>query len=480
MSADGHRIRRLLWRIRLESAEDAFALRARLTRTVTTEVLPDLERVFDGLPSGDDLIQIERLEVTVRAADTDSLERATVEAIRADLRVRLAGLAAAPPGAVSPDPDTPVRRATARVSRLVSLLHYLETGTVPWYAEPASADLAYVRELEETAVSEMAAVLQRLPASPAASAVFLFRLLSLLPEPGWVSVVHAVARQRHRSDEPGVIEAIERIATAPERSSARHARLELAAAIIAGWFAPVAAEATTPDGPDRPTVSSDAQRLFDRLALPTRLAKPINSPRCSYTSPGEDSTAPATIEDRHPSASPPDADRTFGVPVCYAGLVLLAPFLPRLFAARNVAHPGEKSLNVEALRRAAALLHFAATGENDGHEYELGLIKILLGVPLDQPILFASGILNRGDREAVESLLSDVVEHWRVIRPMSIDALRESFLHRRGLLIDARGSWHLRVEAAAIDSFLDHLPWSLTTLTMAWLPSPITLDWPRA
>jgi hypothetical protein len=478
MSADGHRIRRFLWRIRVESPEDAFALRARLTRTVTTEVLPELERLFDGLPSGDDLIQIERLEVTVRAADTDSLERATIEAIRTELRSRLAGLAAAP-GAVAPDPDTPVRRATARVSRLTSLLHYLETGTVPWYAEPASADLGYVKELEETAVSEMAAVLQRLPASPAATAVFLFRLLSLLPDIAWISVVHAVARQRHRPDEPAVIEAIERIATAPERSSARHARLELAAAIIAGWFAPMAA-AAPPEAPDRPTVSSDAQRLFDRLALPTRLAKPINSPRFSYISLGEDSTASAAIGGRHPSTSLPDGDRMFGVPVCYAGLVLLTPFLPRLFAARNVAHPGEKSLNAEALRRAAALLHFAATGEDDGHEYELGLIKILLGVPLDQPILFASGILNRGDREAVEALLSDVVEHWRVIRPMSIDALRESFLHRRGLLIDTRGSWHLRVEAAAIDSFLDYLPWSLTTLTMAWLPGPITLDWPRA
>jgi hypothetical protein len=227
-------------------------------------------------------------------------------------------------------------------------------------------------------------------------------------------------------------------------------------------------------------VSSDARRLFDRLALPTRLAKPINSPRFSYVSLGDDSTSSAQIEGRHPFGNLPEADRTFGLPVSNAGLVLLTPFLPRLFAARNVVHPGEKSLNAEALRRAAALLHFAASGENDGHEYELGLVKILLGVPLDQPILFASGLLNRGDREAVEALLSDVVEHWRVIRPMSIDALRESFLHRRGLLIDARGSWHLRVEGAPIDSFLDHLPWSLTTLTMAWLPGPITLDWPRA
>ena len=476
MSGDAHRVRRLLWRIRLESPEEAFALRARLTRTVRTAILPEIERTFADLPSSDDLIHIERLEVTVRVADTDSLERATVDAIRTGLQARLASLAATPPGAMGSAPDTRVRRATVRVSRLASLLHYLETGAVPWYAEPASADLAYVRELEETAVSDMTAVLQHFPGAPPAAAVFMFRLLSLLPDAGWVSVVHAVARQRHRSEEPEVAEAIERIATAPERSSARHARLELAAAIIAGWFATGEA---SPAATEKPTVSSDAQRLFDRLALPPRLARPINSPRFSFAIPGNDSIGSGMSGEAHPAASRPDQDRTFGVPVSYAGLVLLAPFLPRLFAARNVLHPGEKSLQAEALRRAAALLHFAAAADHDGHEYELGLIKILLGVPIDQPILFASGILSRGDREAVETLLSDVVEHWRVIRPISIDALRESFLHRRGLLSEHRGSWHLRIEGAPIDSFLDHLPWSLTTLTMAWLPSPITIDWPR-
>ena len=90
MSGDAHRVRRLLWRIKLGSPEEAFALRARLTRTVRTEILPEIERVFAELPSGDDLIQIERLGLTIRVADTDSLEQATVDAIRSDLPARLA------------------------------------------------------------------------------------------------------------------------------------------------------------------------------------------------------------------------------------------------------------------------------------------------------------------------------------------------------------------------------------------------------
>src|SRR5262245_61861677 len=136
MSGDAHRVRRLLWRIKLESPDEAFALRARLTRTVRTEILPEIERVFADVPSGDDLIHIERLELTIRVADTDHLEQATIDAIRTELPARLASVAAAPTDASSSEIEAHVHRATARVSRLASLLHYLETGTVQWYTEP--------------------------------------------------------------------------------------------------------------------------------------------------------------------------------------------------------------------------------------------------------------------------------------------------------------------------------------------------------
>lgn len=360
------------------------------------------------------------------------------------------------------------------------MLEYLETGTLPWYAEPEKPDLGYVRELEETAVSEMTAVLQHLPTTTAEAAVFLFRLLSLLPDSGWLSVVHAVARLRHRPEEPALFEAIERIAVAPERSSGRHARLELTAAIVAGWFAPLAPPKPEPS-PIRTAVSSDALRLFDRLALPARLARPIDPPRPAAEPWREAPPAPHAA-----AASPADADPArsasgvgFGLPAFYAGLAVLTPFLPRLFAARNVVHPGGTSLGPEALRRAAALLHFAATGEIEGHEYELGFIKVLLGVPPDQPVLFAAGILSRGDREEVETVLGDVVEQWYMLKHSSTDGLRHAFLQRRGLLLDDGEFRRLRVESAPVDVLLDDLPWSLSTVTLPWLDRPIVVDWPR-
>ena len=352
MSDGAHRIRRLRWRIKVGSEEEAAALRARLVRRASAIVLPELERLLDGIGPDDEVVHVGRLEATVRVDASDAIEEATIDAIRTALRARLAELVAE--RQVRGSSETQVRRSTVRLSRLEALLHYLGTGALPWYAEPETADLAHVRDLEETAVSEMSGVLRRLPAAPAEMAVFLFRLLSLLPDSGWVSVVHTVSRQRNHPDDSSLIEAVERIAVAPERSSARHARLELAAAIIAGWFAP---PEPVPPRAIKTAVSSEALRLFDRLALPTRLARPIETPR-----PVSDLWREAAASDRPPlgdAAGPGRGDRltdppagqdpmvrrvadrqAFGLPVFYAGLVLVLPFLPRLFAARNIAHPG--------------------------------------------------------------------------------------------------------------------------------------------
>jgi hypothetical protein len=477
MSDGAHRIRRLQWRIRLGSKDEALALRTRLVRSVKAAIVPELERALDTVAVGDEVIHIARLDATIRIPGTEALEEATAEAIRTSLKARLAELA--DPRPEKAPVETAVRRSTVRLSKLASLLQYLATGTLPWYAEPETANLDHVRELEETAVSEMAAVAQRLPIAPAETAVFLFRLLSLIPDAGWVPVVQAIARQRRVSDEPALIETIERIAVAPERSSGRHARLELAAAIIAGWFAPVDPPDASPS-PIKSSVSSDALRLFDRLALPARLTDPMDGTRRRPESAGSSPAHRVPGASHRPvGADDPRDSATFGAPMFYAGLAVLAPFLPRLFAARNVAHPGDNCVKPEALRRAAALLHFAATGETEGHEYELGFIKILLGVPADRAILFASGILSRGDREQVETLLADVVEQWYVLKHTSSEGLRQAFLQRRGLLLDGGESWRLRVESAAVDVLLDHLPWGLSTVTLPWLARPIAIDWPR-
>ena len=93
---------------------------------------------------------------------------------------------------------------------------------------------------------------------------------------------------------------------------------------------------------------------------------------------------------RHASEAPPLEPELLPVLVPQAGLILLHPFFPRFLEQTGVITGGATSLSALARPRAAALLHFLATGEDEVYEYELGLIKILLGLPLQPRLLVSS------------------------------------------------------------------------------------------
>src|SRR5436853_369125 len=77
-----------------------------------------------------------------------------------------------------------------------------------------------------------------------------------------------------------------------------------------------------------------------------------------------------------------------------------------------------------ALPRAAALLHFIATGREELYEFELGIIKVLLGLRLETPLAVSEGLLVREDREECDALLRAAIGHWNALKTTSIDGLR--------------------------------------------------------
>src|SRR5262249_30010294 len=161
----------------------------------------------------------------------------------------------------------------------------------------------------------------------------------------------------------------------------------------------------------------------------------------------------------------------------HAGLILIHPFLPQLFERTGVVRAGESSIGDEVLPRAAALLSFAARGDDEPIEFDLAFVKVLLGRRPETPVPLAGGLLDDGDRREVDDLLASVVEHWKALKHTSIDGLRASFLQRRGLLAGADDGWQLRVEAKPFDLLLDHLPWGISTVKLRWMTAPIFTEW---
>jgi hypothetical protein len=167
----------------------------------------------------------------------------------------------------------------------------------------------------------------------------------------------------------------------------------------------------------------------------------------------------------------------FAIRVWNAGVALLHPFIAALFINRGLLATGESELPGTSTARAAALLHFLATGREEIYEYELGLCKVLLGLTPDTPLLVSDGLLGRDDKEEAAALLHAAIGHWSILQSTSVDGLRQSFLQRTGLLRREESGWRLRVEPESFDLLLKYLPWEMSIIKLPWMEQPMHVEW---
>ncbi len=158
-----------------------------------------------------------------------------------------------------------------------------------------------------------------------------------------------------------------------------------------------------------------------------------------------------------------------------AGLVLAAPYLPRLFALLELTEESAFK-NRKAAERAVHLLQFMVNESIDSPEYQLVLNKILCGVGTGIPITREIEISNR-EKETIEGLIRGMIQNWKIIGNTSVQGLRESFLQREGRLGLKDDAWHLLVEQRAFDMLLDQIPWSFSIIKHPWMERVVHVTW---
>lgn len=158
-----------------------------------------------------------------------------------------------------------------------------------------------------------------------------------------------------------------------------------------------------------------------------------------------------------------------------AGLVLLAPYLPRYFDMLGLLEKN-KFKDREAAERAVHLLQYLQNESTDSFEYQLVLNKLLCGVEAGTPIVRSIDITEQ-EVEASASLLQGIIANWPVLKNTSIDGLRETFLQREAHLQLKNDAWHLLVQSKAFDMLMDSIPWSFSTIKLAWMKRPIHVEW---
>ena len=158
-----------------------------------------------------------------------------------------------------------------------------------------------------------------------------------------------------------------------------------------------------------------------------------------------------------------------------SGLVLLNPFLSRFFEKRALLKEKE-FVDDWSQQKAALLLFYLATGNDEPLEYEMVLPKLMTGIPFHEP-LDSSIKLSEEDKEEAEELLEAVIENWGALGSASPEGLRGGFLVRSGKLTYQPKGWHLQIERETRDILLDRLPWGLGITKLPWMEELLFVDW---
>lgn len=510
-----HRIRRLRFNVQVDSRDDAFAARGLLHEQLKQALLPALGRAFDRIAPANEVVHIQKLELPIRISGIHQIGSTLPELLARELGDLLARQSRHTRD--TQDASAPWRRVLPRHSDLDALVNYLDTGTLPWpLAQSTRAEI--LAQLGKAASGETRRVLDRSPdarSSPARATAFFFRWLQLVPEAEWTAIARKVAERRSDAPAMALAVAVDRVAHVTLGSISSYDRRHVVAELLAATHGALA-------GSDLGDLVSTVTRLADQpregrerrfgvgpepitiagepVASTARLSKPATAlmselvkmqergdgEQHTQRDNGVDASSIRALDaGTHSSGhawqgekDPPARQASdFALPVAHAGLLLIHPFLPRLFQQTGLMRHGEPALSEEVLPRAAALLSLIATGEEEVYEFELGFIKVLLGLRPEHPLPAGSGLLSPADREEVETLLHSAIEHWRALKNTSVQGLRLSFLQRPGLLRDHDGSWHLQVEPRSYDVLLDQLPWGISTVKLPWMIAPIFTDW---
>jgi hypothetical protein len=158
-----------------------------------------------------------------------------------------------------------------------------------------------------------------------------------------------------------------------------------------------------------------------------------------------------------------------------AGIILLSPFFKQLFLKLQL-YDNAGWTSKEAPWRAVHIIKFLATGQQQQPEYTLVLEKLLCGLLPGEPVPMQISLTDKEMQEAT-ILLESVLEHWKALRNTSITGLRETFFKRDGLITRKDNGWLLQVERKTLDVLLDSLPWGYSAVRLPWNDYVIYTEW---
>jgi hypothetical protein len=454
-----HTIHRQVCDLSITEGLDAHQVMGEVEQLLDSVVLPRLEALFDKLSPGPEPLVIDRLELDLQTLSqaqlAQDLEKALLTLVERQLRAAM--------------PASKTVLQAAKFTSLDALLHLLETGRNPWWGNDASPTLpVLVEQMLDTQPKLLAAKLRSSnhPVAVAArlshqlSESLFFQLLDALevPHPSFLfppqeAFLNLLQQLAQRQCMRTTLFHAWRKALLLLALSGPAPRFDLAEVFVQAL--------SVLSSPALLQTSPVLQQLVRHSSLPQEVQRKIiqqlEAPPAPFTQPPLPSPIETSITTPH------------------AGLILIAPWLPPLFAQLSLTLD-DAFASEEAQHTALHLLAQMATGGTPVEEHDLLLHKLLCGIEPDAAVPPALELPEALVQEG-ESLLHSIVEHWPALSSGSPDDLRRLFLQREGLLAQSAGGWQLTVERNGFDILLDQLTWPYGIVRLPWMRETISAQW---
>lgn len=175
------------------------------------------------------------------------------------------------------------------------------------------------------------------------------------------------------------------------------------------------------------------------------------------------------------SENQPELKDKVGSIISNAGMVLLHPFMDKLFKDLGLLE-GKQFVGDIAGEHAACLWHYMATGSENVTEIDLMLPGLLCGIRLES-VHRISLPVSSYEKEICTRHLIRILEYWELAS--NIEELRRNFLRRGGVLEKHVEYWSLQVAQNRADDLVDGTFQSPVVIQQPWQRVALHVHWPK-
>ena len=516
----GHLIKKQFIELAISSEVNAFSLQHEVSQSYWNAIVPELEKIFDRIAGGDDIIEIDKLEIDAGVFNIDQIAHNQWVTVIGERIFRVLEEMIR-----SRSTEKSIRFTCRGVAGFQQWIYYMQKGYLPWNCTKRGEE--WHQQVFETLATDYNSVaeLRRLILTNADvrdrivyqySEVFLEKLVAILTatnQHGLIGTVNDLTEVFffiERDKTPSrpelrkeINQSLYRSALVLASGNEKLAPAEFAKAICALWINDAAIVLKRLDrfGVRRNTVMEIIEKLANKKAsrdhrlqngrrpldknvmpisadnLPQKYS-PVQEDTVMDDKTGIDTSsivkAEALFEKQQIRETAPIKKSVpeEGIFVSHAGIVMLHCFLQPLLNYIGLITDNEFADDNNRIK-ALYLLHYLATGNETAEEHELLIPKILCSYGIDMPVPFIA--LSEKEKEEADNLLTEVIAQWK--RPISAGILREWFLQRGGKFFVKNETWNLLVETNTFDVMLSTLPWGMGVVKLPWMEKILMVDW---